>query len=136
MSPAAAKAGDKIEVKEMHPVQKGNSTVPTTFTFTAIINGNLSKNVLIEGDAAATIGSTATQDADHSPEDSAATITPPPLNTGTVTSGSGSVLINGKAAARHRDSASGCTNATLVSGEVVVVAESQTRVRIGNRGQS
>ena len=82
--------------------------VVTPFNYNGLLDGALSENVFVNGKAVATVDSTATN------------LIPPSLqpnvtsvgivlstvdNTGTVTTGSGRVFINGKTAARNGDKA-------------------------------
>jgi uncharacterized Zn-binding protein involved in type VI secretion len=85
-----------------------SSPVMVPNPFSGMLNGNLSTNVNINGMAAAVIGSTATNVPPHLPI--GGTFINPPLNRGTVTTGSGTVLINGKGAARAGDTATTCND--------------------------
>jgi uncharacterized Zn-binding protein involved in type VI secretion len=73
-----------------------------------IIDGNLSTNVTIMGMPAATVGSTATNTPPHFPTPPGTVILVPPTNRGTIMMGSGTVMINGKPAARMGDQAQTC----------------------------
>lgn len=137
MGKAAAKNGDSIKVMEQHQTTVGtNPPVPMPYEFTATIDGGLSGDVFIMGQAAAVRGSTAGGGPAHTPADSpGTTITPPPTNKdGEVARGSTTVLINRKGAARHGDKSTGCSDAVppKTSGSVVVKNELSVTVLIGD----
>jgi uncharacterized Zn-binding protein involved in type VI secretion len=114
MGRPAAKSGDKIVATDMHvvlvPSGSGTTPTPKNLDFEGIIDGGLSRNVRIMGRAAATVTSTATNTPVHTPPEGT-TFKSPPSNKGTITRGSGTVRINGKAAARHGDKAKTCSEA-------------------------
>lgn len=113
MGKAAAKNGDSIRVMEQHQTKVGtNPTVPMPYEFTATIDGGLSGDVFIMGQAAVVSGSTAGGGPAHTPADSpGTTITPTPKKDGEVVEGSTTVLINRKGATRHGDRSMGCSDA-------------------------
>jgi uncharacterized Zn-binding protein involved in type VI secretion len=110
MGQPAAKQNDRIVAIDMHLVQPTGPTspVPTPCPFSGPITGGLSANVLIQGQPAATVGSTATNTPGHVPVGGSFVI--PPTNQGEVISGSATVLINGKPAARSGDTAQTCND--------------------------
>jgi uncharacterized Zn-binding protein involved in type VI secretion len=109
MGQPAAKQGDQITAMDTHQV--GN--VPTPMPFNGILQTGLSTNVNIMGLPAATVGSGAVNTPPHAPPVVAS-------NTGTVLTGSGSVFINGKRAARSGDTAQTCNESgPLPIGQVV-----------------
>lgn len=123
MGQPAAKRGDQILATDTHIVMvpPTPTATPMTFPFTGIINGGLSSDVKIMGMAAATVDSTA----DNTPVHLAPPTSPfqnPPKNKGTIKTGSATVKINGKMAARNGDTAETCNDpADLPVGQVVAV---------------
>lgn len=122
MSLHAAKEGDQVLALDIHiqlvPSPGGPVPVPLPSPFSGRLDGSLSSDVLIEGKAAATVGSTATNTPAHVP--SAGPFQKPPSNRGTVLQGSATVLINGKPAARMGDPVTTCNDpADLPAGIVV-----------------
>jgi uncharacterized Zn-binding protein involved in type VI secretion len=91
--------------------------------FNGILDSGLSANVTISGMPAATVGSGSTNTPPHIPI--GGTFVNPPSNRATIDRGSGSVTINGKAAARAGDKASSCDD-TGASGATVVAAGTVT----------
>lgn len=124
MAQPAAKQGDRIVATDTHivmiPSPGGPVPTPLPHPFTGIIDGSLSSDVNIEGKPAATQGSTATNTPAHIPQ--GGPFQKPPTNRGTIQVGSGTVLINGKPAARNGDAAITCNDpADLPAGTVVAV---------------
>lgn len=124
MAQPAAKQGDRIVATDTHivmiPSPGGPVPTPLPHPFTGIIDGSLSSDVNIEGKPAATQGSTATNTPAHIPQ--GGPFQKPPANRGTIQLGSGTVLINGKPAARNGDAAITCNDpADLPAGTVVAV---------------
>lgn len=110
MGQPAAKQGDKIVATDIHLIQPPgpSSPVPVPHPFSGIIDGNLSSDVNIQNMAAATINSTATNTPPHVPI--GGTFVKPPTNKGTIITGSGTVFINNKPAARSGDTALTCND--------------------------
>ena len=112
MGQPAAKQGDQITATDIHiimiPSPSGPVPTPLPHPFSGIIDGGLSSDVLIEGRAAATVGSTATNTPPHIPQGGPFQI--PPTNQGRIIMGSATVLINGKQAARNGDTAMTCND--------------------------
>jgi len=108
----AAKQGDKIVATDTHIVMVSTPTgpVPTPMPhpFNGIINGNLSPNVKIMGLPAATVGSTAQNMPPHIPQ--GGPFQKPPSNMAVIQTGSQTVMINGKPAARNGDTAITCND--------------------------
>ena len=124
MGQPAAKQGDRILATDTHivmiPSPGGPVPTPLPHPFTGQIDGSLSKDVKIEGKPAAVQGSTATNTPSHIPQ--GGPFQKPPSNKGTVQVGSGTVLINGKPAARNGDKALTCNDpADLPAGTVIAV---------------
>jgi uncharacterized Zn-binding protein involved in type VI secretion len=128
MGQPAAKQGDRIVALDMHLIQPPGpvSPAPVPHPFNGIINGALSSNVFIEGRAAATLNSTATNLPSHIPQGGSFVI--PPTNKGTIVTGSATVRINGQAAARAGDQAITCDDVTPVLPKATVVAQSKVLI--------
>jgi len=124
MGQPAAKQGDQITATDVHLVVVPSplSPVPLPHPFTGIINNNLSGNVKIMGIPAATVDSTADNTPPHIPTPPGTAFNSPPANKATIVSGSATVKINGKAAARNGDMAETCNDPEdLPVGMVVAV---------------
>jgi len=118
----AAKQGDKVFATDIHiqmvPSPGGPVPTPLPSPFIGTLDGSLSSDVNVEGKAAATQGSTATNTPQHIP--AAGPFQKPPGNQAAVQKGSASVFINGKPAARMGDPATTCNDpADLPAGTVV-----------------
>lgn len=112
MGMPAAKQGDQVVAVDTHlilppPPVKVPVLMPG-HPFRGILDGGLSEDVSIEGRAAATVDSTATNTPPHVPL--GGTFVHPPSNRGQVVTGSPTVRINGKAAARSGDTAKTCND--------------------------
>jgi len=120
MGQPAAKQGDKIVASDTHIVLvPGASPLTVTIAFNGTLAGGLSGNVNIMGRPAATVDSTADNVPPHLPAPGNA-FQKPPSNKGTVKTGSPTVRINGKMAARNGDTAVTCNDpADLPVGKVV-----------------
>jgi uncharacterized Zn-binding protein involved in type VI secretion len=125
MGPAAAKEGDTITALDTHvlmvPSPGGPVPTPTPgHPFNGVIDNGLSGDVKMMGRKAATVDSTATNTPPHVPLVPGSTFQTPPSNRAKVTTGSATVKINGKAAARAGDKAETCNDPTdLPVGTVV-----------------
>ena len=112
MGQPAAKQGDQILATDTHivliPSPGGPVPTPLPHPFTGMIDGNLSPSVKIMGMPAATVGSTATNTPAHIPQGGPFQI--PPTNQGQIMTGSATVMINGKPAARSGDTAMTCND--------------------------
>jgi uncharacterized Zn-binding protein involved in type VI secretion len=120
----AAKATDAVVGTDTHilmiPSPGGPVPTPTPMPFAGTLSGALSEDVLIEEQAAAVVGSTADNTVPHIPTGGPFQKTP--SNKGTVQVGSGSVLINGKAAARAGDTVMTCNDpADAPNGTIIAV---------------
>jgi uncharacterized Zn-binding protein involved in type VI secretion len=123
MGQPAAKQGDRIVAVDTHivmaPSPGGPAPTPLPHPFAGIINGNLSGNVNIMGRPAATVDSTADNTPPHVPTPPGTAFQQSPSNRATIKSGSATVRINGRMAARQGDSALTCNDpADLPAGTV------------------
>jgi len=124
MGQPAAKQGDQVMATDTHivmiPTPGGPVPTPLPHPFVGMLDGSLSSDVNIEGKAAATQGSTATNTPAHIPQ--GGPFQKPPSNRATIQLGSTSVFINGKPAARNGDKALTCNDpADLPIGTVLAV---------------
>jgi uncharacterized Zn-binding protein involved in type VI secretion len=120
----AAKQGDKVVATDIHivmlPSPGGPVPTPLPHPFIGTIDGGLSADVFVEGKAAAVQGSTASNSPPHVPQ--GGPFQSPPKDSAEVMLGSGTVFINGKAAARNGDICLTCNDPTdLPAGQVVAV---------------
>lgn len=127
MGQPAAKQGDQIVAVDTHivlvPSPSGAVPTPLPHPFAGVLNGNLSDNVNIMGQPAATVGSTAENSPAHVPTPPGTGFQKPPGNQGTVKLGSNTVKINGKGAARLGDAAETCNDpADAPVGQVVAAS--------------
>lgn len=112
MGQPAAKQGDHITAIDTHIVLiPGSGPTPLPHPFDGIINGSLSNNVNIMGKPAATRDSTADNTPPHVPQ-GGGTFQRPPSNRGQIITGSTTVNINNKPAARNGDTAMTCNDPT------------------------
>jgi|KBSMisStandDraft_5_1062788.scaffolds.fasta_scaffold1099588_1 uncharacterized Zn-binding protein involved in type VI secretion len=126
MGQPAARQGDRITAIDTHMIQPPGPTspVPVPHPFSGIIDGGTSADVTIGGAAAATKDSTATNTPPHLPI--GGSFVNPPSNKGTIVTGSMTVTINGKAAARAGDTAKTCNDPTDLPVGTVVAAGTVT----------
>jgi uncharacterized Zn-binding protein involved in type VI secretion len=112
MGQPAAKQDDQIMGTDTHivmiPSPGGPVPTPLPHPFSGKLDGELSSDVNIEGKPAATEGSTATNSPAHIPQ--GGSFQSPPADKATIKLGSGTVFINGKAAARNGDMAMTCND--------------------------
>jgi len=113
MGQPAAKKGDQITAQDVHlvmvPAPSGNPVpTPQKLPFNGLLDGNLSSNVNIMRMPAATKGSTATNTPSHVWLPPGLSFQTPPTDQGTILTGSSTVMINGKPAARADDQAQTC----------------------------
>lgn len=123
MGAAAAKLGDRIVAVDIHMVVMPPPVpgpVPLPHAFSGLLNGNLSTNVKITGQFAATVGSTAINAPPHIAQ--GVGFATPPSNQGKVIQGSATVNINGKPAARMGDVAQTCNDPVDVPVGKVIAA--------------
>jgi len=112
MGQPAAKQGDQVVGMDTHivliPSPGGPVPTPLPHPFNGMIDGGLSSNVSMMGRPAATQGSTADNLPPHVPQ--GGPFQKPPTNRATIITGSASVLINGRSAARNGDTALTCND--------------------------
>ena len=125
MGQPAAKQGDQVVGTDTHiimvPSPGGPVPTPLPHPFTGQLDGTLSSDVNIEGKPAAIQGSSATNIPSHIPQ--GGPFQKPPGNSATVETGSATVFINGKPAARNGDTAMTCNDpADLPGGSIVAVS--------------
>jgi uncharacterized Zn-binding protein involved in type VI secretion len=126
MGQPAAKQGDQIVATDTHivmvPSAPSAMSTPLPHPFTGIINSSLSSDVNIMGMPAATVDSTADNTPPHIATPPGTTFQRPPANKATIKTGSPTVKINGKMAARNGDAAMTCNDpADLLVGQVIAV---------------
>jgi uncharacterized Zn-binding protein involved in type VI secretion len=123
MGQPAAKKGDQVVAVDTHMVMVPTPTptpTPLPHPFTGVIQGALSGDVKVMGQPAATVDSTADNTPPHIPTPPGTSFQSPPSNKATISKGSSTVKINGKAAARMGDPAKTCNDpADLDAGTVV-----------------
>ena len=126
MGQPGARKGDRITAMDMHLIQPPGTSPPVSVphAFSGIIDGELSADVTIGGQAAATVDSTATNTPPHIP--SGGSFVNPPSNKGTMVKGSLTVTINGKGAARAGDTAKTCNDPQDLPVGTVVAAGTVT----------
>ena len=122
MAQPAAKQGDQIMATDTHiimiPSPGGPVPTPLPHPFAGVVDGSLSTDVTIDGKPATVQGSTATNTPAHLPQ--GGPFQKPPGNQATIQTGSATVFINGKPAARNGDTALTCNDpADLQAGTVV-----------------
>lgn len=118
MGEVAAKKGDFITATDIHLEKVGYTIVPIPNPFRGILERELSPSVFIMDKPAAVVGSIAVNTPKHSPK--AGSFVRPPNNEGTIITGSSSVRINNKPAARNNDGAVTCTDVGYTSTPKVV----------------
>ncbi|WHZ26366.1 MAG: hypothetical protein OJF51_001161 [Nitrospira sp.] len=127
MGQPAAKKNDRIVAIDTHivmvPAPSGPPLpTPLPHPFMGIINGNLSSDVNIMGQPAATVDSTADNTPSHVPTPPGTAFQNPPANRATIKCGSPTVRINGKMVARNGDMATTCNDpADMPVGQVIAV---------------
>ncbi len=124
MGVPAATANSSVVAVDTHivlvPTPVGPVPTPLPHPFNGIVNGSLVTSVLIQGQPAAVVGSTASNTPPHIPTPPGTAFQRPPANRGTVFMGSFSVRIGGQAAARTGDPVTTCNDpADLPVGQLV-----------------
>jgi uncharacterized Zn-binding protein involved in type VI secretion len=124
MGQPAAKQGDQVVATDIHiimiPTPGGPVPTPLPHPFVGQLDGKLSSDVNIEGKPAAVVGSTGTNMPSHVPQ--GGPFQSPPANSATVQTGSATVFINGKQAARMGDTAMTCNDPSDMPVGTVIAA--------------
>jgi uncharacterized Zn-binding protein involved in type VI secretion len=104
MARPAARQGDPVIAVDTHivlvPTAGGPAPTPLPHPFSGRLTDGLSPDVYVDGLAAATVGSVATNQPPHVPTAPGTSFQIPPSNRGTVQAGSATVLVNGRQMAR------------------------------------
>jgi uncharacterized Zn-binding protein involved in type VI secretion len=110
MGAPAAKQNDQVMGTDTHIILMPPYSTPTPLPhpFAGMLTGGLSSDVNIGGLPAAIVGSTADNLPPHIPQ--GGPFQSPPANKGEIMMGSGTVMINGKPAARMGDTANTCND--------------------------
>jgi uncharacterized Zn-binding protein involved in type VI secretion len=124
MGQPAANQGDKVVAMDTHiilvPSPGGPVPTPIPHPFNGMIDASLSANVMVMGLPAATLGSVADNLPPHIPI--GGSFSKPPTNKAQIITGSPTVMINGKPAARNGDTALTCNDPVdLPNGTVVAI---------------
>ncbi len=114
MGVPAATANHIVTAVDTHivlvPTPGGPVPTPLPHPFNGMVDGGLIASVKINGQPAAVVGSTATNQPAHIPTPPGVSFQRPPANRGTVFMGSATVRIGGKAAARNGDPVTTCND--------------------------
>lgn len=112
--PPAARRNDPVVATDTHivavPSPTGTVPTPLPHPFSGTVQTDLSTDVLIDGLGAATVGSVAINQPPHLPTPPGTSFLRPPTNRGAVFTGSATVLIDGRAAARAGDLVRTCND--------------------------
>ena len=119
-----ARQQDQVVAVDTHIVMvpAGSSMVPTPLPhpFSGTLDGGLCTSVKANGRAVATVDSTASNQPAHTPTPPGVSFQSPPGNQGTVSMGSQTVTIGGKAAARAGDPVKTCNDpADQPTGQII-----------------
>jgi uncharacterized Zn-binding protein involved in type VI secretion len=124
MGQPAAKQGDQVTALDIHIIlissPVGPVPTPLPHPFTGMLNGSLSTNVHVMGLPAATVGSSADAMPPHIPQ--GGPFQKPPSNKAQVITGSPTVNINNKPAARNGDTALTCNDPVDLPAGTIVAA--------------
>lgn len=112
----ATRRSDTVTGVDTHvvlvPSPSGATPTPLPHPFSGTLTDSLVGSVLINDRPAAVRGSVAPNDPKHTPTPPGTSFQRPPADRGTVSRGSGSVLIEGSAAARSGDPVRTCNDPT------------------------
>lgn len=130
----AARRDDPVTGIDTHVVlvpSPPGAPVPTPLPhpFAGTLTEDLADDVLIDGRPAATVGSGARNDPPHVPTSPGTSFSRPPANRATVSAGSSTVLIGGRAAARAGDPARSCNDP--VDADTTAIAAGSGTVFVG-----
>ncbi len=134
MGQPAARQGDPVVGVDVHIVMVPAPPAPPVPTplphpFSGTVRSDTVSTVLIGGAPAATVGSVADNSPAHIPTPPGTSFQTPPANTGTVSRGSSTVTIGGKAAARAGDPVKTCNDPT--DADTSAIAAGDPTVLIG-----
>jgi len=120
----AATANNMVIATDIHivmvPSPGGPVPTPLPHQFVGQLDGGLVTTVKIGGQAAAVVGSTASNNPPHIPTPPGTAFQKPPANQGTVFLGSMTVKVGGQAAARHGDMVTTCNDpADMPVGQII-----------------
>jgi len=120
----AATANSTVIATDIHivlvPTPGGPVPTPLPHVFNGVIDGGLVTTVKIGGQAAAVVGSTASNQPPHLPTPPGTSFQKPPANKGTVFMGSFTVRIGGQQAARQGDTVMTCNDpADMPVGQII-----------------
>jgi uncharacterized Zn-binding protein involved in type VI secretion len=114
MGKPAANGNSMVTAVDIHivlvPTPGGPVPTPLPHPFSGQINGGLVTTVKINGQPAAVVGSTATNQPAHLPTPPGTSFQKPPANQGSVFMGSPTVLVGGKMLARQGDPVTTCND--------------------------
>jgi uncharacterized Zn-binding protein involved in type VI secretion len=112
MGQPAARQGDPVSGIDLHIVIPPSPAPPVSLPhpFSGKITSQTIASVTIAGKAAAVVGSVAKNSPPHTPTPPGTSFANPPSNQGSVSSGSTTVTIGGKAAARAGDPVRTCND--------------------------
>jgi uncharacterized Zn-binding protein involved in type VI secretion len=129
----AARLGDAVVGVDIHvvlvPSPTGTAPTPLPHPFSGTITSSTVSTVLIGGQPAAVVGSVATNSQPHVPTPPGTSFSRPPANRGTVSSGSSTVLADGKRLARLGDRVRTCNDP--LDRESSVIQSGATSVLVG-----
>jgi uncharacterized Zn-binding protein involved in type VI secretion len=112
--PPAARRGDPVLATDTHivlvPAVPSPVPTPLPHPFSGTIQTDVSSDVLVNRQGAATVGSVAVNQPPHLPTPPGTSFTRPPSNRGAVQLGSTTVLINNRQAARLGDPVRTCND--------------------------
>jgi uncharacterized Zn-binding protein involved in type VI secretion len=130
MGQPAARKNDQVVGIDVHivmvPAPSGQVPTPLPHPFSGTITGGTIASVTIGGQEAAVVGSEATNSPSHIPTPPGVSFQNPPSNKGKVDSGSTTVKIGGKAAARLGDPVKTCNDpvdadtSSIIAGDATV----------------
>lgn len=133
MGQPAARSNDPVVGIDIHivmvPSATGSVPTPLPHPFSGTITGDTIASVKIGGQEAAVVGSEATNSPSHIPTPPGVSFQNPPSNKGKVDSGSTTVKIGGKAAARVGDPVKTCNDP--VDADTSAITAGETAVMIG-----
>jgi uncharacterized Zn-binding protein involved in type VI secretion len=132
MGQPAARKGDRVIGIDTHivmvPATPSPVPTPLPHPFSGTITGGTIASVKIGGKEAAVVGSEATNKPSHTPTPPGTSFQKPPSNKGKVDSGSSTVKIGGKAAARMGDPVKTCNDPTDAATSAITGGEMKVTI--------